>query len=82
MFLSLFLVILLFRLSIAGWNRGRIFGERDNFVTEDQFMADDSTSGAGNSIVWSARWVSGLDLATHGTLKWLKRSKLGVEWVD
>ena len=54
MFLALYLVIFfLFRLSIAGWNRGRLFGKSDNFATEDQFMTDDSTSGAGYSIVWA-----------------------------
>ena len=51
MFLSLFLIILLFRLSIAGWNRGGLFGKRDDFTTEDQFMADDTTSGASYAIV-------------------------------
>ena len=77
MFLALLFIILLFRLSIAGWNRGRLFGNRDDFATEDQFMADDTTSRASDSIVRAARWVSGLELATHGTL----RSKLGIERV-
>ena len=80
MFLALLFIILLFRLSIAVWNRGRLFGKCDDFATEDQFMADDATSEASDSIVREARWVSGLELATHGTLKWL-RSKLGIERV-
>ena len=81
MFLALLFIILLFRLSISGWSRGRLFGKSDDFATEDQFMADDTTRRTSDAIVRAARWVSGLELATHGTLKWLKRSKLGIERV-
>ena len=76
-FLHFFLSFILFRLLVAGRKRGRLFGKSDNFATENQFMTDDVTSGAGNSIVWAIRWVSGLELATHGTLKWLKRGLSG-----
>ena len=75
-----FLAIFLFRLSIMGWNRIRHFGKSDRRL--GQFKAEDSTSGAGYSIVWAARWMSGLELATHGALTWLKRNKLGIEWID